>query len=79
MMPIAAFRMAATTRSTVPTPVPRRQEWRFANTDPQWFVGEVGETMAEIRARITCADDNCSSIEPSMNRHLSRCLERESA
>jgi hypothetical protein len=38
-----------------------------ANTDPQWFVGEVGETMAEIRARITCAGDNCSSIEPSMN------------
>ena len=38
-----------------------------ANTDPQWFVGEVGETMAEIRARISCAGDNCSSIEPSMN------------
>ncbi len=37
------------------------------NTDPQWFVGEVGETMAEVRARITCAGDNCSSIEPSMN------------
>jgi hypothetical protein len=35
-------------------------------TDPQWFVGEVGETMAEIRARITCATD-CSSIEPSMD------------
>ncbi len=37
------------------------------NTDPQWFVGDVGETMAEVRARITCAGDNCSSIEPSMN------------
>jgi hypothetical protein len=35
-------------------------------TDPQWFVGEVGETMAEIRARITCATD-CSSIEPSLD------------
>ncbi|MEL7186372.1 MAG: hypothetical protein AAFN50_08045, partial [Pseudomonadota bacterium] len=39
----------------------------FPNTDPQWFVGEVGETMAEVRARITCASDSCSSIEPSMN------------
>ena len=39
----------------------------FPNTDPQWFVGEVGETMAEVRARITCANDACSSIEPSMN------------
>lgn len=39
----------------------------FPNTDPQWFVGDVGETMAEVRARITCANDGCSSIEPSMN------------
>jgi hypothetical protein len=41
----------------------------FPNTDPQWFAGDIGETMAEIRARITCADaiDTCSSIEPSMN------------
>jgi hypothetical protein len=39
----------------------------FPGTLPQWFVGEVGETMAEVRARITCADDGCSSIEPSMN------------
>ena len=39
----------------------------FPNTDPQWFVGEVGETMAEVRARVTCTSDNCSSIEPSMN------------
>lgn len=39
----------------------------FPNTDPQWFVGEVGETMAEVRARITCASDGCSSIEPSIN------------
>ncbi|MCH7829009.1 MAG: PD40 domain-containing protein [Proteobacteria bacterium] len=39
----------------------------FPNTDPKWFVGEVGETMAEVRARITCADDGCSSLQPSMN------------
>ena len=39
----------------------------FPNTDPQWFVGDVGETMAEVRARVTCANDGCSSIEPSMN------------
>jgi hypothetical protein len=39
----------------------------FPNTDPRWFVGEVGETMAEIRARVTCADGSCSSLEPSMN------------
>jgi len=39
----------------------------FPNTDPMWFVGDIGETMAEVRARITCATDGCSSIEPSMN------------
>ena len=39
----------------------------FPNTDPRWFVGEPGETMAEVRARVTCGDDNCSSLEPSMN------------
>jgi len=39
----------------------------FPGTLPQWFVGDVGETMAEVRARITCGDDACSSIEPSMN------------
>ena len=39
----------------------------YPNTDPQWFVGEAGETMAEVRARITCGGDGCSSIEPSMN------------
>jgi hypothetical protein len=26
-----------------------------------------GETMAEVRARISCATDNCSSLEPSMD------------
>ena len=39
----------------------------FPNTDSQWTVGELGETMAEVRARITCANDGCSSLEPSMN------------
>jgi hypothetical protein len=39
----------------------------FPNTDPAMFVGDVGETMAEVRARISCANTNCSSIEPSMD------------
>jgi len=38
----------------------------FPNTDGQWSISAVGETMAEIRARVTCLSD-CSSIEPSMN------------
>jgi hypothetical protein len=40
---------------------------QFPNTDPQWFVGAPGETMAQVRTRITCADGSCSSLEPSMN------------
>jgi hypothetical protein len=39
----------------------------FPNTDPRWFVGDIGETMAEVRARVSCTDDGCSSLEPSMN------------
>ncbi|MBT8078823.1 MAG: hypothetical protein KJO31_09590 [Gammaproteobacteria bacterium] len=39
----------------------------FPNTDPALFVGEVGETMAEVRARVSCATDNCSSIDPSVD------------
>jgi len=39
----------------------------FPGTLSQWFVGDVGETMAEVRARITCSNDGCSSLEPSMN------------
>jgi hypothetical protein len=39
----------------------------FPNTDPAWFVSDIGETMAEVRARITCATAGCSSLEPSMN------------
>ena len=31
------------------------------------FVGTPGETMAEVRARISCATTNCDSIEPSMD------------
>ncbi|MDH4072532.1 MAG: hypothetical protein OEV41_05440, partial [Gammaproteobacteria bacterium] len=31
------------------------------------FVGDVGETMAEVRARLSCAASGCSSIEPSMD------------
>ena len=39
----------------------------FPNTDPALFVGEVGETMAQVRARISCGTDSCSSLEPSMD------------
>jgi hypothetical protein len=31
------------------------------------YVGEVGDTMATARARISCGIDNCLSIEPSMD------------
>jgi hypothetical protein len=39
----------------------------FPNTEPALFVGEVGETMAEVRARLSCASSDCSSLEPSVN------------
>ncbi len=39
----------------------------YPSTVDALFVGEVGETMAEVRARISCGTDNCSSIEPSVN------------
>ncbi|MBU2675757.1 MAG: PD40 domain-containing protein [Gammaproteobacteria bacterium] len=40
----------------------------FPGTDEMtWPIAEVGETMAEVRARVTCSDGSCSSIEPSMN------------
>lgn len=39
----------------------------FPNTDTRFFVGDIGETMAEVRARVTCSNDNCSSLEPSVN------------
>ena len=38
----------------------------FPNTDPKWFIGEVGETMAEVRARVSCTAEDCSAIEPTM-------------
>ena len=40
-----------------------------ANTVNSLFVGQMGETMAEVRARITCSDPTvpCSSILPSMD------------
>jgi len=40
---------------------------KFPGTLDAWFIGEPGETMAEVRARITCASDGCSSIEPSLD------------
>ncbi len=40
-----------------------------SNTVDSLYVGDVGETMAEVRARISCADTlaPCSSIEPSID------------
>ncbi len=39
----------------------------FPNTDPMWFAGDIGETMAEVRANVTCSTDACSSLEPTMD------------
>ena len=39
----------------------------YPSTVDALFVGEVGETMAETRARVSCANSSCSSIEPSVN------------
>ena len=39
----------------------------FPSTVDALFVGDAGETMAEVRARISCGSDNCASIEPSVN------------
>ena len=39
----------------------------FPSTVDTLFVGEVGETMAEVTARITCSTSGCSSLEPSMD------------
>jgi len=38
-----------------------------ANTVDSLYVGDVGETMAEVRARISCGAGNCDSIVPSMD------------
>ena len=40
---------------------------RFPGTHLSWLIEVPGETMAELRARITCGNDGCSSIEPSMD------------
>ncbi|HEX5788133.1 MAG TPA: hypothetical protein VFY03_08130 [Woeseiaceae bacterium] len=39
----------------------------FPGANPAWYVGDIGDTMAETRARISCANDGCSSLEPSMD------------
>ncbi|MGH8221728.1 MAG: hypothetical protein ACREQZ_02030, partial [Woeseiaceae bacterium] len=39
----------------------------FPNTEPALFVGDIGDTMAETRALVSCANDNCSSLEPSVD------------
>jgi len=44
----------------------------FANTDPKWYANDVGETMAEIRARVSCVSpadiaNPCDALEPSLN------------
>jgi len=39
----------------------------FPNTEQQYFVGDIGETMAEVRTRVSCVNDGCSSLEPSVN------------
>ena len=38
-----------------------------SNTLDALYVGDVGETMAFVRARISCGAGTCSSIEPSMD------------
>lgn len=38
----------------------------YPNTNAAFFA-DIGETMAEVRARSTCANDFCSSLTPSMN------------
>ena len=38
-----------------------------AGTVDTLFVGDVGETMAEVRARISCGNGDCASIQPSLD------------
>ena len=42
---------------------------QFPGTLPKWSIGQPGETMAEVRARVTCQDavDPCSSLQPNLN------------
>ncbi|MEM9402521.1 MAG: hypothetical protein AAGA44_08565 [Pseudomonadota bacterium] len=40
----------------------------FPGTDPRFFINEVGDTMAETRAKALCDGSvECTAIEPSMN------------
>lgn len=39
----------------------------YPNTNPAFFIDELGETMAEVRARVTCSTDNCSSLDPTVD------------
>ncbi len=39
----------------------------FPNTDSAMLVENLGDTMAYTRAFNSCANDNCSSLEPSIN------------
>ena len=38
----------------------------YPNTDPTLFA-DAGETMAEVRARVSCGTENCAAITPSVN------------
>ena len=38
----------------------------YPNTDPALFA-DIGETMAEVRARVSCSVDDCSSLTPSVD------------
>ncbi len=38
----------------------------FPNTNPTFFT-DIGETMAQTRARVSCSTDNCAALNPSVN------------
>lgn len=39
----------------------------WPNTDPALFVDDFGETMAEVRARVSCSTEQCASLQPSVD------------
>ena len=39
----------------------------YPNTDPTLFVDDFGETMAEVRARVSCSTNQCDSLQPSVD------------
>ena len=39
----------------------------FPNTETQFFAGDSGDTMAEIRMRDSCANNGCAALDPSVN------------